>query len=498
MVEALGAWGVRWIGELGERGPRPAPADVGHPAHRAGRRRGRAPGPWSPSSFDDVPAPRRRAGGWSSATARSTCATTTPGTTSAATVRHQPACPDPDLARRPLLGAGAARRRAWTSVGASRTPGVPSPSWIGQATSRPCRDPRSHARGPAAVPSSHGRAPVPHHHRTVPHPLGRAAADDHRASTGAEVVREAGYNLFQVHAQDVLIDLLTDSGTGAMSRDQWAALQHGDESYAGSPSFFVFRDAVRGALRLRARHPDPPGPGRGEDPLQRARRAGQGDPEQHPLRHHPRQRRVHRRRGRRPGRRRGARPGLGLPVQGQHGPRRPRRGCSPSAATTCPLVMVTITNNSGGGQPVSLANLRGVREVVRPPRQAALPRRLPLRRERLVHPREGARARPSRDVADIVREIGGARRRHDDERQEGPAGQHRRLAGDGRRRPGAAVPRPARPHRGLPDVRRPGRPRPGGDRPGADRGGRPRLPALPDPLDGVPRRRPSWPPGSRC
>jgi tryptophanase len=65
-----------------------------------------------------------------------------------------------------------------------------------------------------------------------------------REEREAELER-AGWNLFRVPSERVLIDLLTDSGTGSTSSEQWAGLQRGDESYAGSPSWFRFRDAVR-------------------------------------------------------------------------------------------------------------------------------------------------------------------------------------------------------------------------------------------------------------
>jgi tryptophanase len=173
----------------------------------------------------------------------------------------------------------------------------------------------------------------------------------------------AGYNLFDLHADDVLIDLLTDSGTGAMSRDQWAALQHGDESYAGSPSWFRFQEAVQGLFPFR--HVIPTHQGRAAEKILFSVIGGPGKVVPNNTHFDTTRANVEFT---------GAE-AVDLVIAEGHVPSaiHPFKGnmdlealealIQERGAAQVPAVFVTITNNSGGGQPVSLANLRGIRAI---------------------------------------------------------------------------------------------------------------------------------------
>ena len=86
---------------------------------------------------------------------------------------------------------------------------------------------------------------------TIIEPFRIKAVEPIRLSTREErtkLIAQAGFNVFALRSENVIIDLLSDSGTGAMSSAQWAGIMRGDESYAGSPSFYRFQDAVRDVM----------------------------------------------------------------------------------------------------------------------------------------------------------------------------------------------------------------------------------------------------------
>jgi tyrosine phenol-lyase len=202
--------------------------------------------------------------------------------------------------------------------------------------------------------------------RTIIEPFRIKSVEPIRATTRAQrqkLIEDAGYNLFLVPSEAILIDLLTDSGTSAMSTEQWAAMMRGDESYAGSPSFTRFRDSVQAIFGFH--HVIPTHQGRAAERILFNVMCKKGDivpnnthfdttrancefvgaeavdipiPEAKQPAH------LH-------------------PFKGNMDTRCLAELIERQGPKKIPLVVLTVTNNSGGGQPVSMANVREVKQI---------------------------------------------------------------------------------------------------------------------------------------
>jgi tyrosine phenol-lyase len=202
--------------------------------------------------------------------------------------------------------------------------------------------------------------------RTIIEPFRIKSVEPIRWTTREEreqLLRDAHYNLFLLPADDVLIDLLTDSGTGAMSTYQWGAIMEGDESYAGSRSYTRFRDSVQDIFGYK--HVIPTHQGRAAERILFSVMVKKGDVVPNNTHFDTTRANVEHAGGE----------ALDLPIPEGKQPSliHPFKGNMDVAALEqtiqrvgrerIPLVLLTVTNNSGGGQPVSMENARAVSAV---------------------------------------------------------------------------------------------------------------------------------------
>ncbi len=179
-----------------------------------------------------------------------------------------------------------------------------------------------------------------------------------------EIIREAGYNVFNIAAEKIHIDLLTDSGTSAMSDNQWSGMMIGDESYAGSRNFFNFRDTIRDIYGYK--HVIPTHQGRVAENLLFSTIGGPGTYIPNNIHFDTTRANVQSNQS----------VALDLVIDEAYDPEsmHPFKGnmdldkleklIEKVGPENIPVVMLTITNNSGGGQPVSMQNIRETSELV--------------------------------------------------------------------------------------------------------------------------------------